>query len=162
MTWITRQEHWEPEKSMTRWTGERLCGLPYSEELAGPDGMHFHVWFPGTPTQERLREVRDAIAADRDLVSMSWDIEPPGYQWNPDGAKSANVVALRKGVEEKSMVTLKWDDGRVLSVDLFSASAIVQVYDALNEENRAKFAALIGKGPAGVARAVEIAFSVMK
>ena len=40
-------------------------------------------------------------------------------------------------------------------VDLFSASAIVQVYDALNEANRAKFAGL------DVRRMADIAFKLI-
>lgn len=41
-------------------------------------------------------------------------------------------------------------------VDGFSASAIAQVYDALNEANREKFIAL------PVARAAKVAFSLVK
>lgn len=33
-------------------------------------------------------------------------------------------------------------NGRKVYVDLFTASAVVQIYDALNEANRAKFVAL--------------------
>ena len=45
-------------------------------------------------------------------------------------------------------------------VDLFSASAIISVYDALNESNRAKYAAIGLKR--GIGAMASIAFSLLK
>lgn len=61
------------------------------------------------------------------------------------------VEAIRRIVDEGQYAKV---DG--LMVDLFSASAIVAVYDALNEANRAKYSAL----PAG--RMASIAFKLAK
>lgn len=61
------------------------------------------------------------------------------------------IAALRLIVEEKQYA--KIDD---CMIDLFSASVIVQVYDALNEANQAKFAAM----PAP--RMAQIAFHLTK
>jgi hypothetical protein len=46
------------------------------------------------------------------------------------------VAALRRIVEEGQYAKVEG-----VTVDLFSASAIIQVYDALNAENRARYAA---------------------
>ena len=50
------------------------------------------------------------------------------------------VAAIRRIVEEKQYAKV---DGTM--IDLFSASAIIAVYDALNEQNKARYAAM----PAG-------------
>lgn len=54
-----------------------------------------------------------------------------------NGDPAAKLAALREIVERKQYAKI---DGAM--VDLFSASAIVKVYDALSEANREKFAAL--------------------
>lgn len=61
------------------------------------------------------------------------------------------IAAVRRIVQEGQYAKV---DGTM--IDLFSASAVVKVYDALNEENRARFAAL----PAG--QMAVVAFRVMK
>jgi hypothetical protein len=61
------------------------------------------------------------------------------------------VAAFRKIVAEKQYAKI---DG--VMVDLFSASAVVQVYDALNPDNQKKYAAM----PASKMAAV--AFQLMK
>ena len=61
------------------------------------------------------------------------------------------IAAVRRIVAEGQYAKV---DG--VMVDLFSASAVVKVYDALNGENQAKYAAL----PVG--RMAEIAFKLLK
>jgi 2-C-methyl-D-erythritol 4-phosphate cytidylyltransferase len=51
------------------------------------------------------------------------------------------IDMLREIVAEKQGKRIRVD-GRKLYVDLFTASMLVQVYDALNEENRARFIGL--------------------
>lgn len=63
----------------------------------------------------------------------------------------ARIDAFRKIVQEKSYSII---DG--VTVDLFTASAVVKVYDALNEQNRAKFAAC------SVVKMVAITWKVLK
>lgn len=61
------------------------------------------------------------------------------------------VAAFRRVVERKQYAKI---DGTM--IDLFSASAVVGVYDKLSPENQAKFAAL----PA--AKMVSVAFKLIK
>lgn len=61
------------------------------------------------------------------------------------------IAAIRRIVERKQYAKV---DG--VMVDLFSASAIVQVFDAISEANRAKFTAL------PVAKMADVAFKVIK
>lgn len=51
------------------------------------------------------------------------------------------IELLRQIVDEHQAQRIRID-GRKVYVDAFTASAVVQVYDALNETNRAKFIVL--------------------
>ena len=57
-------------------------------------------------------------------------------------AYPATVDTLRKIVKDKQHQTVMFDKGQAL-VDLFSASAMVQVYDALKPATKKKFEAMI-------------------
>ena len=57
-------------------------------------------------------------------------------------AYPATVDTLRKIVKDKQHQTVMFDKGEAL-VDLFSASAMVQVYDALKPATKKKFEAMI-------------------
>lgn len=52
---------------------------------------------------------------------------------------------LRKIVKSKSMKEIKFADGGKTKVDMFTASAMVKVHDALNKANQKKFADAINK-----------------
>lgn len=64
------------------------------------------------------------------------------------------IDTLRRAVEEKTMVRYKKQ-----SCDLFTASAVVLVYDALNETNKEKYGHLI---ETNLGRAARIAFKFVK
>ena len=69
----------------------------------------------------------------------------------PHTSRQVPVIdRMRKIVESKTASRI---DG--LLVDLFSASAVVQVHDALNEANRTKLAAM------SVRRMVNVSFSLI-
>ena len=74
-----------------------------------------------------------------------------GTQETLPGNPLARIEAIRAVVEHKQYAKI---DG--LLVDLFSASAIVKVYDALNIDNQHKFASY----PAG--KMAELAFKLIK
>ena len=52
---------------------------------------------------------------------------------------------LRNIVKNKQMQRVKFKDKKTASVDGFTASAMVQVYDALNKDNHSKFKDMINK-----------------
>lgn len=54
---------------------------------------------------------------------------------------ATRIEMLREIVAEKQAKRIRVD-GRKLYVDLFTASMLVQVHNALNEENRARFIGL--------------------
>ncbi len=162
MTHIRRNTCFNPERNMTTTFGELILGqYPYDEELAGPDGMHFHVWVPKGTTKEQLYEIRDAIAANRDLVSFSYDYQPE-KKIKADTTLPAGIDALRAIVEEKSLKVVKWPDGTTHAVDVFTANAVITVYDALNEENQAKTERMLAASPGKFMVIVNFCFSAVK
>ena len=56
---------------------------------------------------------------------------------------------MRNIVKKKQMQKVKFKDGKTASVDMFTASAMVKVYDALNKDNQGKFKDMINKNKGG-------------
>lgn len=69
---------------------------------------------------------------------------------------SLNTLAA---ISQGSWRAFTWDNDQVgfepLIVDMFTASAMMQVYDALEEANQAKFRRMIGAGRGSFARLLE-------
>ena len=67
------------------------------------------------------------------------------------------ISQLRKILKNKQNAKVKDPkSGKMMRVDLFSASAVTQVYDAINKSNKHKF------GKLSLPKMVNVAFSVMK
>jgi hypothetical protein len=74
-----------------------------------------------------------------------------GTQVTRSSTPEEKIAAIRRIVTEHQYAKI---DG--CTVDAFSASAIIQVYDALNEENKAKYASL------SIPKMASIAFKLCK
>ena len=60
-----------------------------------------------------------------------------------------SIELIRENVKQNSYSELRWaEDDEPVILDLFTASAMVQVYDALKPENQTKFAAAISRSEA--------------
>jgi hypothetical protein len=71
----------------------------------------------------------------------------------------AVIDDLRTIVKKKSMKDVKFADGDTQKVDLFTASAMVKVHDALNGENQKKFADAINKSENGFMKMMDFSMS---
>jgi hypothetical protein len=76
--------------------------------------------------------------------------------------EEAVMDQLHKIVADKQAQKVKFGNGQAKSVDHFTASAITQVHKALNDENKKKFADMVHKSPAHLAKAADFAFSRAK
>ena len=72
-----------------------------------------------------------------------------------------NLQALRNIVKNKSAKSLKFKDGS-LKVDLFTASAITKVYDAVNDTNKKKLDQLINGKKAQFMKMVDFAMKQVR
>lgn len=76
--------------------------------------------------------------------------------------EEAVMDQLHKIVSNKQAQSVKFGDGSTRKVDHYTASAITQIHNALNDENKKKFADMVHKSPAHLAKASDFAFSRMK
>ena len=76
--------------------------------------------------------------------------------------EEAVMDQLHKIVAGKQAQSVKFADGSSRKVDHYTASAITQVHNALNDENKKKFADMVHKSAAHLAKASDFAFSRMK
>ena len=72
-----------------------------------------------------------------------------------------NIDALRKIVKDKQASQIKFKDGKV-KVDMFTASAVVKVYDALNKMNQDKVGKMLNDKKANFMKFVDFALSKVK
>jgi hypothetical protein len=76
--------------------------------------------------------------------------------------EEAVINQLHKIVSDKQAQSVKFGNGQSRKVDHFTASAITQVHNALNDDNKKKFADMVHKSPAHLAKASDFAFSRAK
>lgn len=76
--------------------------------------------------------------------------------------EEAVIDKLHKIVSDKQAQTVKFGNGQTRKIDHFTASAITQVHNALNDDNKKKFADMVHKSPAHLAKASDFAFSRAK
>jgi hypothetical protein len=69
---------------------------------------------------------------------------------------------LHKIVANKQSNTVKFANGQTQKVDHYTASAITQVHNAVNDENKKKLADMVHKSPAHLAKIADFAFSKVK
>jgi len=100
---------------------------------------------------ESVNEDEEAIAA-RDEFLKVMDMKP----------KSSNkaIDTIKKIVADKQNMQVKFDDGK-MKVDLYTASAVSQVYDAVNDANKEKIDNML-RTKEGMLRMSNFAFSKLK
>jgi len=76
--------------------------------------------------------------------------------------EEAVMDQLHKIVNDKQANRVKFADGSTRKVDHYTASAITQVHKALNDDNKKKFADMVHKSPAHLAKAADFAFKRAK
>ena len=100
-----------------------------------------------------------------DRVQMMHDNDPkafdkaikykskPGHRFSEDETMSSEMATLRSIVDNKQAEKMHG-----MMVDMFTASAMVQVYDKVNDENQAKMREML-KTPKGFQRMADFALS---
>ena len=76
--------------------------------------------------------------------------------------EEAVMDTLHKIVNDKSAKSVKFASGHTRKVDHFTASAITQVHNALNDDNKKKFANMVHKSPEHFMKASDFAFKRAK
>jgi len=77
-------------------------------------------------------------------------------KWSARETDPVHIAVLRTIVREHQYARVRCPvTKRMVGVDAFSASAVVQVYDAINAENRVKYAAF------SIRKAADVAFKLV-
>ena len=112
-------------------------GIIFHEELAGREGMDFILFPASHHSPEDVRDTKDWIRGNRDAVHIYIGRpigEYPLQRFHPVWTAERKEAGFREIVSSKSYMAI---DNCVL-VDLFTATHMVQVLDALNPVNKAK------------------------
>lgn len=94
---------------------------------------------------------------------MGYNSQAPVIQAEETEYMEEQVMdTLHKIVDGKSAQRVKFASGETRKVDHFTASAITQVHNALNDDNKKKFADMVHKSPSHFMKAADFAFSKKK
>ncbi len=156
------------ENRYGKMTGETLAGLEFDSEIAGPEGCAITLFALPHTTREEIERAKSEARHRYDVVYIrvvrisrqQYDAEThhPGQDDREGWIDAARWVYEHKTarrLDRKTGVLVPENQRGGILLDLFSASVLVQVYDALNEENRKKLHSL------SITRAVKVAFSMM-
>ena len=76
--------------------------------------------------------------------------------------EEAVMDQLHKIVQNKQSNTVKFATGETRKVDHYTASAITQLHNAVNDENKKKLADMVHKSPSHLMKAADFAFKHAK
>ena len=72
------------------------------------------------------------------------------------------IDTLKKIVKNKQAPSVKIDDRKSTKVDLFTASALIAVYDKVNKQNQEKIKRMANKSSAQFMKVVDVAWKLVK
>ncbi len=129
-----------------------LCnGFLFDEELSGSDGAHFTLFVPMEAEHEAIAAAKQELKKHYDVTGVTVVRVPADilqeFLHVPGGLPAGGwIQSMRWIVEHKQCRKIDADGNFIAEhkaggqlCDLFTASRMVQVYDALNEKNREKF-----------------------
>jgi predicted RNA-binding Zn-ribbon protein involved in translation (DUF1610 family) len=112
--------------------------------------------------KKKMGEFKDRYGDDAEKVMYATATKQAMKEEVQEELYEAVIDDLRKIVKSKSRNDVKFADGSKLKVDMYTASALVQVHDALNGANQKKFADAIHKNENMFMKMVDFAFSAAK
>ncbi len=142
------------DRRESKQTGVNFAGLEFDTELVSSAGCCVFLYAPEGTTPEAIEAAKDAATTARDVVYF--EVVPIPADWiekpyAPATEHKAGWIAAARWIKENrqfrrvipetgELVPEKKRGGIML--DLFTASAMVTVYDALNDANKAKVNAM--------------------
>ena len=110
---------------------------------------------------ERARQKRESARKVKEEGFVKQTVSRISQFSRESYLEEKNLQALRNIVKNKSAKSLKFKDGS-LKVDLFTASAITKVYDAVNDANKKKLDQLINVKKAQFMKMVDFAMKQVR
>lgn len=100
--------------------------------------------------------------ADRDQEESEKDYDQAYVKEESEELSEDVMTDLQKIVSKKQASSVKFADGDKIKVDMYTASALVNLHKALNDANKKKFADAINKSENMFMKMVDFAFSKVK
>ena len=111
---------------------------------------------------ERAREKRETLKLKRENTGFTGKTITRLSQFSRESyLEEKNLDALKDIVKNKSAKSLKFKDGS-MKVDMFTASAVTKVYDAVNDANKKKLEQMINGKKAQFLKLVDFAMKQVK
>ena len=111
---------------------------------------------------EASREKRETLKLKRENKGFTGKTITRLSQFSRESyLQEDNIQALKDIVKSKSAKSLKFQDGK-MKVDMFTASAIVQVYDAVKDANKKKMEAMLNGKKAQFVKMADFAMKQVK
>ena len=111
---------------------------------------------------ETSREKRETLKLKRENKGFTGKTITRLSQFSRESyLQEDNIQALKDIVKSKSAKSLKFQDGK-MKVDMFTASAIVQVYDAVKDANKKKMEAMLNGKKAQFMKMADFAMKSVK
>ena len=111
---------------------------------------------------ERAREKRETLKLKRENTGFTGKTITRLSQFSRESyLEEKNLQALKDIVKNKSAKSLKFKDGS-MKVDMFTASAVTKVYDAVNDANKKKLEQMINGKKAQFLKLVDFAMKQVK
>lgn len=158
------------DRRASKLEGDHAAGLEYDYELSGAAGAHFTLYVTEETSPIQIAAAKSALRDRRDVTGITVQRIPAQWQLDDEfrpeeypAPKDGWLEAARQVVRERhccrvhpETCTVVPDDKRGgILLDLYSASALTRVYDALKPANQAKMLKL------ALPQAVDVAFSIL-
>ena len=106
----------------------------------------------------------EEVGIDTDLVvdAVEEEVIEDTIEEDVEEINEDVIDTLRKIVKDKQAQTVKFDDKKSTKVDLFTASALIAVYDKVNKQNQEKIKRMANKSSAQFMKVVDVAMKMVK
>lgn len=137
--------------SQSVFVGHLCNGFLFDEELSGPHGAHFTIFVPIGTEFEEIAKAKNELKNRYDVTGFTVQRVPAEilqeFLHTTPGKPAGGWIDSMRWIVENQQCRKIDADGNFIPkhkaggqlCDLFTASRMVSVYDALNEKNREKF-----------------------
>ena len=106
----------------------------------------------------------EEVEIDTDLVvdAVEEEVIEDSIEESVEELNEDVIDTLKKIVKDKQAQKVKFDNKKSTTVDLFTASALIAVYDKVNKQNQEKIKRMANKSPDQFMKVVDVAMKMVK
>ena len=142
--------------------GDVIALFPEEEQGRGLIGSYMTVGQHSDASKSLITELEPA--SKEEAAKLADELKRIGYDVvmaeSVNEAKASVLDQLQSIVDDKQAKSIKFDDGSS-KVDMFTASAITQVYDKVNDDNKAKIEKMLNTRT-GLMKIAKVAMGALK